>query len=171
MTISLINNPAEVKSLTVSKAWDEGTNIRKAMRVDPKQTKMYLAIELKKLIDFVDAKKTLRNDEELVFTIEAILEQCPTMKIEEIALVFKMIKQGKFGKLYERLKTAEILDIMMRYEGDIRSELLERRHREQTIEAGTSQRTSVANEIWNKERRKGGVNLSEQDLKDLGQLK
>ena len=63
-----------MKSLTVAKAWDEGTNIRKAMRVDPKQIKMYLAIELKKLVDFVDAKKTLRNDEDLIFTIESILE-------------------------------------------------------------------------------------------------
>jgi len=93
------------------------------------------------------------------------------MKVEEIALVFKMIKQGKFGKLYERLKTAEILEIMMKYEGDVRAELLERKHKEQTIEAGSGLRTSIANEIWNKEKRGSGVNLSQQDLKDLGQIK
>ena len=37
-----------------------------------------------------------------------------------------MIVQGKFGKLYERLKTAEILDCLRRYEGEVRAPILER---------------------------------------------
>ena len=141
------------------------------MRTDPKIVKMYLAIELKKLVDFIDAKKTIKNDEELIFTIESIMEERPTMKIEEVARVFRMIKQGKFGKLYERLKTQEILEIMGVYESEYRSSELEKIHKENQHQFGNTQRSSVANEIWNREKRGSGVNLSEQDLKDLGEIK
>mgnify|MGYP003639034051 FL=1 len=42
-----------------------------------------------------------------------------------------MIRQGKFGKLFERLKTAEILECLRNYEGEVRAEIMERLHREE----------------------------------------
>jgi len=42
-----------------------------------------------------------------------------------------MIRQGKFGKLFERLKTAEILECIRQYEGEVRAEIMERLHREE----------------------------------------
>lgn len=42
-----------------------------------------------------------------------------------------MIRQGKFGKLFERLKTAEILECLRQYEGEVRAEIMERLHREE----------------------------------------
>lgn len=42
-----------------------------------------------------------------------------------------MIRQGKFGKLFERLKTAEILECLRKYEGEVRVEIMERIHREE----------------------------------------
>ena len=42
-----------------------------------------------------------------------------------------MIRQGKFGKLFERLKTAEILECLRKYEGEVRAEIIERIHREE----------------------------------------
>ena len=42
-----------------------------------------------------------------------------------------MIRQGKFGKLFERLKTAEILECLRNYEGEVRAEIIERLHREE----------------------------------------
>ena len=42
-----------------------------------------------------------------------------------------MIRQGKFGKLFERLKTAEILACLRNYEGEVRAEIIERLHREE----------------------------------------
>ena len=35
---------------------------------------------------------------------------------------------GKFGKLFERLKSAEILEFLRRYEGEVRAEVLEQNH-------------------------------------------
>ena len=78
----------DTSDLTPQVAWTQGTNIRQAMRANPKEVKMFLAVELKKLVEFVDAKKTLKNDEELVFTIESLVEEFPTMKLEEFALIF-----------------------------------------------------------------------------------
>ena len=45
-----------------------------------------------------------------------------------------MIRQGKFGKLFERLKTAEILECLRNYEGEVRAEIMERLQREEKAE-------------------------------------
>ena len=129
---------------------------------------MFLAVELKKLVDFVDAKKTLKNDEELIFTIESLVEEFPTMKLEEFALIFRRIKQGKFGKLYERLKLAEISECCKQYEAEERSQILENMHK---YDQAPAQRTSIANQMWNEARRRGSVNLSDDDLRALGEIK
>ena len=42
-----------------------------------------------------------------------------------------MIRMGKFGKLYERLKTPEILDCLCRYEGEVRVLIMEKKMHEQ----------------------------------------
>jgi hypothetical protein len=46
-----------------------------------------------------------------------------------------MIRQGKFGKLFERLKTAEILDCLRRYEGEVRTEVMETLHKKRKSES------------------------------------
>lgn len=85
-----------------------------------------LVLELGKLVDFVDAKKTLKDDDQLLFTAESLVEDFPTMKLEEFVLVFNWIKKGKFGKMYERLKLAEIQEAIRTYEGDYRAEVMEK---------------------------------------------
>ena len=35
-----------------------------------------------------------------------------------------MVRQGKFGKLFERLKSAEILEFIRQYEGEVRTEVM-----------------------------------------------
>lgn len=168
-TTSLIKG--EDVDLTPAKAWQGGTNIRAAIRQEPKKVRAYLLIELKKLVDFVDAKKTLKNEDELIFTIRTLIDEFPVMKVEEFALVFKWIKQGKFGKLYERLKTAEIVECVRKYEGDHRAQLLEEMHRERSQGGIPGERSSVANERYNREMRRGSLNLSNEDLLALGQVK
>ena len=44
-----------------------------------------------------------------------------------------MIRKGKFGKLYERLKTPEILECIRRYEGEVRVEILEKKMHDERI--------------------------------------
>ncbi len=127
--LTRINNGRfEVQVATREEAWTQGLNIRKANKEHPKELKTFLVIELGKLIKFIDAKKTIETEEDLMFTIESIIEDFPALKLEEIVVVFQEMKQGKWGKFYERLKTPEILDIFRTFEGQ-RSELLERINR------------------------------------------
>jgi hypothetical protein len=109
-----------------STAFFQGTNVRTALRIQPEETRMALVKMVADLVQWVDAKKTLNSTEEITFTVEAILQQLPAMTLEEIRMAFDQIKMGKF-KLYERLKTAEILDCLMKVDA-ARAELLERRH-------------------------------------------
>ena len=120
----------EGKELTVASAWEQGHNIRELMRTAPKWTISMLILELGKLVDFVDAKKTLRDDDQLLFTAESLIEDFSTMKLEEFVLVFNWIKKGKFGKMYERLKLAEIREAITTYEGEYRAEVMERLNHE-----------------------------------------
>lgn len=79
----------------------------------------------------MDANKTLKSDQELAFCARSIITDHPTLTLEEIGLAFNMIRQGKFGKLYERLQTAEILECLRRYEGEVRANMIEERNKQQ----------------------------------------
>lgn len=119
------------KELTVKTAWEQGHGIRHLMRTAPQWTISMLILELGKLVDFVDAKKTLKDSDQLLFTAESLVEDFPSMKLEEFVLVFNWIKKGKFGKMYERLKLAEIEDAIKTYEGEHRAQYLEDKNNEQ----------------------------------------
>lgn len=119
-------------SFTPSEAWNRGTNLKAATK--HQEVRMWLMVEVGKLIKDVDAKKTIDTDESLAFTCRAILEEHPTLKMEELVIIFNDIRMGKFGKLYERLKTAEILECIRQYEGDTRAEIMERNAHQQKME-------------------------------------
>lgn len=114
--------------LTPTSAWVEGTNLKQAAREHPKEVRGWLFLEVAKLIKDIDAKKTLATDEEMTFTCRAILDEHPTLKMEEVRVIFDYIRMGKFGKLYERLKTAEILECIRQYEGTHRADVIEAEH-------------------------------------------
>lgn len=119
----------EILGVTPFDAWVLGTNIRTAMNVDDhhkKAIRLWIVTEVGRLCKMVDANKTLSSDEELKMCCRAIIDDFPALKIEEVRTCFDMIIQGKFGKLYERLKTAEILECLRRYEGEVRAPILER---------------------------------------------
>jgi hypothetical protein len=86
----------------------------------------WVMAEVGRLCKEISAKTTITSDEEMIFCVKSIFEDHPTLKVEEIRACFDMVRKGKFGKLYERLKTPEILDFLRRYEGEIRVEILER---------------------------------------------
>ncbi len=124
---------ANVK-LTPAVAWQQGTNIQKAMRQNPSLIRGWVMAEIGKLCKEIDAKTTISNDQELIFCTDAILEDYPTLKLEELKACFDMVRKGKFGKLYERLKTPEILEFLCRYEGEQRTPILEQQIHQQKIE-------------------------------------
>lgn len=89
--------------------------IRKLQREAPAWLLAMVILELGKLVDFVDAKKTLSDEDQLIFAAEAILEDYDGLNLEELILIFEMIKKGRLGKFYERMKYAEIQECIKLY--------------------------------------------------------
>lgn len=121
--------------MTPEEAWDKGTNIRTAIRYQPEQTRAAVIRMIKNVADFIDAKKTLRGVEDILLTAQAIETQHPTIKLEELRLVFQGMMTGEYGKFYERLKTPEFLDAIATFEGK-RADHLERIHTRQSVTRG-----------------------------------
>jgi len=88
------------------------------------------------LCKFIDAKRTLTTDEDLIFTVESILEGYPALKLEELRLIFEGMKKGNYGKFYERLKLAEIEEAIRKYEGTTKADVLEKIHQHKIITRG-----------------------------------
>ena len=117
---------------TPIEAFKEGLNIRKALRVQPKQTKQILCALVMDLCQFVDAKRTLTTDDDIIYTVEAIIQGYPILTIEEFRLICDRMKRGLYGKFYERLKLAEIEDAIKDIE-DIQEEIKGMRNNETNI--------------------------------------
>jgi len=121
-------------NLTPEEAWLKGTNMATAIKENPAMVRGWIMSEVGRLIKELDTNKTIASDEELIFCCNAIVDEHPTIKLEEIRTCFNMIRMGKFGKLFERLKTPEILEFICKYEGEVRTEIIERLHRERKSE-------------------------------------
>jgi len=118
----------EITFVNAADAWHKGTNIQTAVKLMPDLCRGWIYSQVAQLCKDMDMTKTLNTDEQLQFTCRAILEEHPTLKLEELKACFDMIRMGKFGKLFERLKSAEILEFLRRYEGEVRSEVLEKKY-------------------------------------------
>lgn len=77
-----------------------------------------------------------------MFCCRSIIEEHPTLKLEEIRVCFDMIRKGKYGKMFERFKTPEILVCLETYQGETRAEILEKRAKVEKHEA--TERTDQA---------------------------
>lgn len=121
------------KLLTPTNSFRSGNTVNKLQRTHPEQLEAFVAGELLKVVNFVDAKKTL-DLEGVTFTAECLIEERKDWSVEEYALVFKKIKKGDFGKYYERLKTAEILEAFSKYE-ETRCDEREKYRKEEFSEA------------------------------------
>lgn len=121
-------------NLTVEQAWFNGTGIQQCLKESRKETLEYLVAEVGRLIKIADMKKTLADEDEIIFCVQSIIRECPTLKLEEIRIIFDYILTGKYGKLFERLKTAEILDYIRMYEGEQRAEVMERKNHNQKFQ-------------------------------------
>jgi len=152
----------ESRNLTPQNAWEEGTNIRTALRLHPETVRAWFLVELGKLIKFVDATKTIQDDDEMKETARALIEEFPAFKLEEFKLVFEGIKRDKFGPMYGRLKLGEIMECCRKWEETRAERILERQHRP---EFDPHTRSSVG------EPKRKAILLTEEDLLALGQIK
>ena len=113
-------------ALTVESAWNKGTNIGECLRQAPVETRAYVLAQVARLVKMYDAKKTLQDDDEILFCVQSIFSECTTLKLEELPLIFDLILKGAFGKMFERLKTQEILGCIYTYEGTYRAVMREK---------------------------------------------
>ena len=95
------------------------------MRLAPQETRLTLVTMIAGLCRFVDAKRTITTDEDLIFTVESVIENYPALTLEEFRLIVDGMKRGQYGKYYERLKLPEIENAIQTYEGRTRAPLLE----------------------------------------------
>ena len=152
----------ESRNLTPQNAWEGGTNIRTALRLHPQQVRAWFLMELGKLIKFVDATKTIQDDEEMKETARALMEEFPAFKLEEFKLVFEHIKRNKFGPMYGRLKLGELMECCRKWEEMRAERILERKHR--------PEHDPYRRHSGSQEPRKA-ILLTVEDLIDLGEIK
>lgn len=98
------------------------------MRADGAYVRTWLAAELARCVKVVGARTTITDTEELVGAVDAIVEEFPTLKIEEVALVFSMLARGRLLQLYGTFKTPQLMEAFRLYEGNQRCDVLERAH-------------------------------------------
>ena len=121
---SRISNPLE--KISPDDAWSNGTNVRSAMKADPKMAFSTLTALLMDAVAYLDMNKTLRDENDFIHAVRHLVDDFPAMKLEEWKVIMDRLKAGKYGKLYERLKLPELVEIFQSYEGE-RSELIERK--------------------------------------------
>jgi len=150
------------RDLTPVKAWTEGTNLRAAIKADATVMRTWLALQLARLCKDVGVNNTLQTAEELGETCDAIIEEFPALKVEEVVLVFKQISRGRLlPNLYGALRTRQLLDAFRAYEGEQRADVLEKHHKAPRDPA-LQKRGSDGRPRFKP------ILATEQDLKDLG---
>ena len=113
--------------MTHEDAWHKGTNVRTALRFEPELTRAECVKMVKSVVDFLEMKKTLNSVEQILFATETLLEEFPAMKLEEWRIACDGMKQGKFGKYFERCKVEEFREAFQVIE-ERRAEIIERSH-------------------------------------------
>lgn len=121
-----------MRNLSVQSCWDHGTNLRSALKHQEARPIVWawVNLEITKLIAEMGANNTFQTADEIADATDLLIEEFPAIKIEEIALVCKMLKAGKLlPNLYGTFRTRTLLEAFRKYEGEMRAPLLENQHR------------------------------------------
>jgi len=89
--------------------------------------RVFLLAQLKRLVNGVNATRTFKNDEDYHDCIEDIIEVFPSLKVEEVLICFKHIRQGKYD-LYGTLCTGSIIKSLHDYEDKYTTPFREQKH-------------------------------------------
>jgi len=105
-----------------------GDLIRKGTHVsgiDSSIARQIVTKKLNEVIDYVDAKRTIKTSGQMISSVKEILTFCQTYNIEEIIYVLHKLEMGHFGKFYERLQMPEIIEAFRTYEIESRIDVVE----------------------------------------------
>ncbi len=134
----LINEPREVMAKhTVETAFYNGLPIQRALKAQGPEVRMLLLTELERLVRQVGATRTFQDQTDLQNAIEDIVEVFPSLKLEEILMAFKHIRQGRY-KLYSTFTTMTLIECVRKYEMEITVPQREKQHKVNKHEALTA---------------------------------
>ena len=157
ISLRSISAPGLFKA-TNEQAWEEGTNIRTALRIQPEATRGAVISMIKSVCDFVEAKKTLQSLEDFALCAETIFDIFPTLKLEEFRLVCDRMKTGYYGKYFERLKIQEFRECIIKHEEE-RAPILERINSHITRGADTDRITFEPQSMAELRRKRDPLNI------------
>jgi hypothetical protein len=114
--IKISESTLEVTGLSTAEAIKKGTMMTTVNRYYPSQLKMFLLGEIVRVVRAVEAKVTLRDNDEIKDVVKELVQAFPTLRMEEMRQVFDGMIFGKYGKYYERLKAAEFMEAFRQHE-------------------------------------------------------
>ena len=108
-------------------AFNDGLVVQSANIHDSKNIRMFLLAHLEKLVSGVNATRSFKTEEDYHDCIEDIIEVFPSLKVEEVLICFKHIRQGKYD-LYGTLCTGSIIKSLHAYEEKYTIPFREQKH-------------------------------------------
>ena len=174
----LIKNVSEVmRKHTPSTAFNNGIVLQSADRHEPGEIRILLLAQLQKLVSGVNATRSFKTEDDYFDCVEDIIEVFPSLKIEEILLCLKEIRQGKHD-LYGTLCTGAIIKSLHAYELANTIPFREQKHKAQEPYINgmidykrLSEALTVDQPKRSLEELGGYINVTEQDLKDIEKAK
>ncbi len=111
----LENSRQAMQGMTVTQAYKRGMSLSKALKAEPAKVRLTMLAELERLVRHVNATRTFQTQTDLQDAVEDICELFPSMKLEEVLIAFKQIRQGRFD-LYGNFTTNVLIDCIRNYE-------------------------------------------------------
>ena len=174
----LIKNVSQVmRKHTPSTAFNNGIVLQSADRHEPAEIRILLLAQLQRLVSGVNATRSFKTEDDYFDCVEDIIEVFPSLKIEEILLCLKEIRQGKHD-LYGTLCTGAIIKSLHAYELANTIPMREQKHKAQEPYINgmidwkqLSEALTVDQPKRSLEELGGYINVTEQDLKDIEKAK
>ena len=125
----LIKALDSVRDLTVKDAFKDGLVLQSANKADGSATRALLYSQLERLIRSVNATRSFQSETDIQDAVDDIIELYPSLKVEEILICFKHIRQGKY-ELYGNLTTNTLIKCIQEYELQNTIPLREQQHKQ-----------------------------------------
>jgi len=161
----LVENSREIARLhTSSTAFEQGLVLQTANKLDRMAMKLLMLTELERLVRAVNATRSFQSQEDLQDAVDDIIEIFPSLKVEEVLVAFKMIRQGKY-ELFGNLTTNTLIKCLHKYELDHTIPMREKQH---THHQGGIQPAHFAMIDWQKLGEALIVEPQKKSLEELG---
>ena len=158
-------------------AFKEGLTLQTAKKLDKRAVSILILTQLKRLVKAVNATRSFNDNEDMMDAVEDIIEVFPSLKVEEIMICFKYIRQGRY-ELYGSLNSSTLMKSLHAYEEANTIPMREQKHKAQEPYINgmidykrLSEALTVDQPKRSLEELGGYINVTEQDLKDIEKAK